>query len=242
MKKFKLFLILILITNYSLATESTCTPEFVLGHYLVKRRFVVLAEVKKVKTDEFKIEILRDLKSDQNKSKSLKVLKSKNVMFTLQNDTLFRAGTKYVLFISQLNYYPRQYIYLEPCNRFIVKNDSLFIGAPFLKNLSTVDSSLRYQKNTFDDKLMSHGYKVSLNYFQELIKELNKCFVPDFRKPAYSINNYNRRRLFGGYRRTHIYGYNYYEPKSDDPFLRALADELKTFWGLTNEKPVNALD
>ncbi len=242
MKKFKLFLIFILITNYSLATESSCTPQHALGHYLVHIRLVVLAEIKKVKDDEFKIEILRDLKSDQNKNKSLAVLKSKHIPFTLHSDTLFRADTKYVLFISQLNYYPRHYIYLEPCNRFIVKNDSLFIGAPFLKNLSTVDSSLRCQKNTFDDKLMPEGYKVSLNYFQELIKEINKCFVQDDTKPAYSINNYNRRRLFGGYRKTHIYGYYYNEPKSDDPFLKALADELKTYWGLKNEKPVNALD
>lgn len=242
MKNFKLFLIFILITNCSLATESTCTPEYPLGHYLVHTRLVVLTEIKKVKGNEFKLEILRDLKSDQNKNKSLKVLKSKRIPFALQNDTLFRVDTKYVLFISQLNYYPRHYIYLEPCNRFIVKNDSLFIGAPFLKNLTTIDSSLRYQKNTFDDKLMPQGYKVSLDYFQELIAEINKSFVPDYSKPAYSINNYYRRRLFGGYRKTHIYGYHYYEPKSKDPFLRALVDELKAAWKLSHEKPVNALD
>lgn len=242
MKNFNLFLILIFIAQHSLATESSFTPKHVLGHYLVHIRLVILAEIKKVKSNEFKLEILRDLKSDQNKSQSLKVLKSKYVPFTLQNDTLFRADTRYVLFISQLNYYPHRYIYLEPCNRFIVENDSLFIGAPFLKNITSIDSSLRYQKNTFDDKLMPQGYKVSLDYFQKLIAEINKCFVPDYSKPAYSINSYNRRRLFGGYRKAHVFGYNYYEPKSDDPFLKALADELKAAWGLCNEKPVNALD
>jgi hypothetical protein len=233
--------VLIAFSNLSYSGEIKCVPRFPLGHYLVHNRIVVYAEVLKVKSDEIKIKIIKDLKTGESYNKMIRIRISKsNWSEQIATSEIFSLNGKYVIFGSQLNYFPYSYIYNEPCNRFIVSNDSLFIGLEYLKKLKQVDTALFYKKNTFDDSLMPFGYKVSIDYFADMITLLQNSFRKNDQH-EYEIYSYRRRFLLRQ-KRLKVFGYTYKELISNDNFINAVVNELLEAWGMCNERPINALD
>lgn len=232
--------ILILLSELSTCRANMCNPRFPIGHYLVHTRMVVHAEIIKIKEHYIQIRIIEDLKSSEFVNKKIKINLTNSVLNSVEISDIFKDDTKYVIFISQLSHFPKGFIYNEPCNRFILRDDSLFIGFEFLKSLNLPDEEIFNQKNTNDDDFMPSGYKISLAYFKEIIEILNATFVKKT-DPDYEINDYTRRFLFKP-KQTKVTGYTFVEPECNDSFILSIINDLKLKWGFCKEKPVNAID
>lgn len=227
--KFLLSWLLIILGNVAAAQCAECKPDFPIGHYFVHIGAIVDARVEKVSDELFKLDILGYIKTSESELKSVKVSPS----LALQRnegcllDSMIESGCRYVFFLNRLDYFPWRYVLSEPCNRFKIQSDSVYIGYEFLSGINGADSLIINQKNNYNDPLMQTGYKISLYDFAKMIEDVNHSFIPEYRKSS---------RIFGypGRRKSahNVIRYNYKTPNTNDKLTRAIISELKESWKL----------
>ncbi|MBL7897193.1 MAG: hypothetical protein JNJ99_01575 [Crocinitomicaceae bacterium] len=230
----KSFYVLVLILYSTSANSFECKPWHLFGYYLVNTKYIFEAEVVKSSDKVFKIKMIDVYRSPEKMRGEIRI-KYNHLIKAEYNcipQNLCVPQNRYVFFVKKNLIFPYQFYISEPCNRFKVVNDSLFIGSSFLSGLNGVDSSQIFSKNIFNDSLMPNGYKISTKDFKTLIENVNECFVPSYVPSGASINNYVNPWYRRAKSKRKIYGYIYYPPRTTDPFTLAIIAQLKEAWGL----------
>ena len=211
-----------------------CRPHFTFGYYLV-HKLVFRAKVKRIDPFNVHLQVLECWNRPGEPPRHL-VFKNSYVYrkFTSCDCVMKDILTKkkeYIIFVGEDMHHPGKFVYTEPCRRFVVQSDSVFIGSPFLRNLDGIDSATYCSENTFGDELMPYGHKISVEDFKILVEEVNKSIsmrIVSNNVGIYSYSGWRVKRLQPKTRPD----YTYYEPETQDPLTLAIIAQLKKAWGL----------
>lgn len=228
-KRNVLLIILVVAFHYAHSGCVQCKPYFPIGQYLVHSAAIVYAKVKNVSQNKFTIEVMDFIKPG-GKKRSVVVSPGtalKENFECVLND-LIKMETEYIFILSRLNRFPKTYLMTEPCNRFIVQRDSLFIGYEFISGLKGIESLYINERNSYEDELLPLGYKISVDDFRKMVKEVNKSFIPSYEPSGYHINSYIGKQKS----KKKVYGYFYKEPVTKDQLTLAIIRDLKEKWKL----------
>lgn len=151
---------------------------FTLDYSLVNYGTLLQGTVIKIKKNKFRVKI-------NNTNKGKKKLKKNHratIHFTNQsvlnnNDSYkLELNNEYLFILGNTKWKISTLILRNPYNRFIIKNDSLFIPYEVIDRIDFTKEIDIKQTNTFNDSLYLYGYKISLNDFLKLSEALNDSF------------------------------------------------------------------
>ncbi len=158
------------------AIRSNC---YSLDQYLLNYGNVMYGTVKRVKEDRFKVKVIKNIK---RRKKIPRISRFSTIHFSQYRiepnykDSIIMENSDYIFILGNARWKFSSLVLRSPYNRFKVQNDSLFIPYQILACVNFSDSINYYKKNTFNDPLQSHGYKISITDFFRLSEALYSQF------------------------------------------------------------------
>lgn len=151
---------------------------FPIDYYIVKYQTILDGEIVKIEDHRFKIKVHDLIKGKSNLDGTINVkIGYQSGLRTSKLDSLgIEVGTNYIFILGTRPKWLNPKILRESYNRFVIKNDSLFIPQETLRGIDFPDSIDINAPNIYNDSFNKFGYKISTLDFRKLIVVLNETF------------------------------------------------------------------
>jgi len=150
-----------------------------LSWYLCAYESIVDASISKIGEYDFEIVIHDYIKGEQKLIDKLRIhwKSSHENQLKKMNALCLEKNARYIFILGAANTKSRRRHSLQSrWQRYIVKNDSLFLHYEILRKIKFSEDINIMQENTFNDPASEYGYKISLADFKNLVASINNSY------------------------------------------------------------------